>query len=69
MKLVKRCNDPIIALLIILLTFDVRLALQKINRFILTTSVPKESQTYVAFIESPSIPEGEAIFMESDQKS
>ena len=62
MKLVKRCNDPVIALLIVLLAFGVRFTFQKINCVIISTPVQKENQTYLAFTESPSILKGEEIF-------
>ncbi|MHB9098636.1 MAG: hypothetical protein ACYC5X_12535 [Syntrophales bacterium] len=46
MELVKRCNDPVIALLIILPALYVRFALQKINRATISPSTPKENQSY-----------------------
>ena len=69
MKLVKRCNDPVIALLIILLALGVRFAFQKISCVIISTSIQKEDQTYPACIESPSILKGEEIFTAADKKS
>ena len=68
MELIKRCNDPVIALLIILLALDVRFAFQKINCVIISPPVQKENQTYLAFTESPSTLKGEATFKEADKK-
>jgi hypothetical protein len=70
MKLIKRCNDPIIAPLIILPTFDVSFAFQTINCVVSpSTPVPKENQTYLAFTKSPSTLKGEATFIDADKKS
>ena len=69
MELIKRCNEPVIALLIIFLAFDVRFAFLKINCVIISTPVQKENQTYLAFTESPSTLKGEATFKEADKKS
>ena len=61
MKLVKRCNDNVIALLIILLALAVRFAFQKITFTIGSTPLQKEHQKYQECTEGPSIPKGEVI--------
>ena len=59
MKLVKRCNDNVIALLIILPALAVRFAFQKIQFIIVSTLLQKELQKYQECIEGPSIAKGE----------
>jgi hypothetical protein len=61
MKLVKRCNDNVIALLIILLARYIFFAFQKITFIIGLTPLQKEQQKYQKFTEGPSILKGEAI--------
>lgn len=61
MKLVKRCNDNVIALLIILPALAVRFAFQKIHFGIVSTPLQKEHRKYQECIEGPSIPKGEDI--------
>ncbi len=58
MKLVKRCNDNVIALLIILPALAVCFAFQKIQFFIVSTPLRKEHQKYQKCTEGPSIPKG-----------
>jgi hypothetical protein len=59
MKLVKRCNDNVIALLIILPALAVRFSFQKITFTIGSTPLQKERQKYQKCTEGPSIPKGE----------
>ena len=59
MKLVKRCNDNVIALSIILVALAVRFAFQKTTFTIDSTPLQKEHQKYQECIEGPSIPKGE----------
>jgi len=58
MNLVKRCNDNVIALLIILPALAVRFAFQKIQFIIVSTLLQKERQKST---EGPSIPKGDVI--------
>ena len=58
MKLVKRCNDNVIALLIILSTLNIRFALEKISFAIISPLAQKEHQKYVELYKGPSIPKG-----------
>lgn len=59
MKLVKRCNDNVIALLIILPALAVRFAVQKIQFFIVSPPLQKEHRRYQKCTEGPSIAKGE----------
>ncbi len=59
MILVKRCHDNVIALSIILVALDIRLALQKLMLVINTTSVQQAQQKHQESTEGPSIPKGE----------
>ncbi len=58
MKLVKRCNSPAIALLIILLALHVRFAFQKINFFIICTPYKKKIRHTWHSPKSPLDPKG-----------
>ena len=59
MKLVKRCNDNVIALSIFLVALAVRFAFQKTTFTIGSTPLQKEHQKYQECIEGPSIAKGE----------
>jgi hypothetical protein len=62
MKLVKRCNDNVIALLIILpALMAVRFTFQKIQFFIVSNPLQEKRQEYQECTEGPSIPKGKAI--------
>jgi hypothetical protein len=61
MKIVKRCNDNVIALLIILPALCIRFAFQKIQFAAVSVSPPKECRKYPACVEGPSIPKGKSI--------
>ena len=71
MKLVKRCNDNVIALLIILpALMAVRFTFQKIQFVIVSNSLQKERQKYHRCTEGPSIPKGTVTsFTATDKKS
>jgi len=59
MKLVKRCNDNVIALLIILpALMAVRFTFQKIQFVIVSTPLQEKHQKYQECTEGPSIPKG-----------
>ena len=61
MKFVKRCNDNVIALLIILLALYILFTFQKITFIIGSTPLQKEQQKYQECAEGPSISKGEVI--------
>jgi hypothetical protein len=70
MKLVKRCNDNVLALLIILPALAVRFAFQKIPFIIGSTPMQKKQQKFQECTEGPSIPKGEVTsFTAADNKS
>ena len=70
MKLFKRCNDPVFALLIILSAFAVRFALQKITFAIISTSVQKRKPEIPGIHRTPLDPAGgSAIFKMQSKKS
>jgi hypothetical protein len=58
MKLVKRCNDNVIARLIILHALYIRFALQKITSIIIFPLTQKEHQKYLELFEGSSISKG-----------
>ena len=59
MILAKRCNDNVIALLIVLVALAVRFTFQKIQFVIISTPLQKEHQEYQKCTEGPSISKGE----------
>ncbi len=61
MKLVKRCNDRVIALLIILAALVGRLTLQKTRFVIASISPEKVHQKHQGFTEGPSTRRGSDI--------
>ena len=70
MKLVKRCNDNVISILIILHALHIRLALQKIIFAIISTLAQKEHRKYGKLYNGPSTPKGELTsFAAADKKS
>jgi hypothetical protein len=71
MKLVKRCNDNVIALLIILPALTaVRFAFQKVQFVILSRPPQEELQKYQECTEGPSTPKGEVTsFAAAEKKS
>jgi hypothetical protein len=69
MKLVKRCSDNVIALLIVLLSLYIRFSLQKIIFIVGPTPRQKEQQKYGKYAQGPSIPKGEMTsFTAADNK-
>jgi len=46
MKPVKRCDDPVIALLLILLTVKIRITFQIISRIVISVPVPRRNRHY-----------------------
>ena len=69
MKLVKRRNDPVIALLIILLALEVRFTFQKIFFITVSTPAPEENQSCPPFRKYPLTSKGIATFNEGDKPS
>jgi hypothetical protein len=69
MILVKRCDDNVIALLIILPALAAPFVFQKIKFVIRSTPVQKAHQKHPEFTEGPSIPKGEGTsFTAADKK-